>query len=142
MEAAADSIWKGFSVAERDRRWSAVRANAANAGLDCIFIPVCIDSFNLRLSLEGARGTRSDSRYLTQMENAVLILPTDGRLPIAINDRGGRSPWFDEIRPASTDQRGSWVNAAVQALRDSGMERARIGVSGLKRGKYTHSRAF
>ncbi len=142
MQAPADSTWRGFSIAERDRRWTAVRANAAQAGFDCIFVPQCIDSFNLRLSLEGARGNRSDSRYLTQMENAVFILPTDGRSPIAINDRGGRTSWFTEVRPASRDQRGSWVNAAAQALRDAGMERARIGVSGLKRGKYTHSRAF
>ena len=29
LEAAADTTWKGFSLAERDRRWSAVRQNAA-----------------------------------------------------------------------------------------------------------------
>src|SRR5918999_1013442 len=33
-------IWAGYSLAERDRRWRAVRENAARAGLDCIFVPL------------------------------------------------------------------------------------------------------
>jgi hypothetical protein len=66
-----------------------VRKNAAQAGFDCVLVPLCVDGFNLRLSLEQARGTRSDGRYLTLMENAAVVLPTDGRPPIVINDRGG-----------------------------------------------------
>ena len=37
---------------------------------------------------------------------------------------------------------GSWGETMAQALIDAGMERARIGVSGLGRGFYTHGRAF
>jgi len=39
---------------------------------------------------------------------------------------------------------GGWLlgNAMAQALIDAGMERARIGVSGIRRGFYTHGRAF
>lgn len=143
MEAAADSTWKGYSLAERDRRWSAVRANAARAGLDCTFLPLCCDGQNLHLSLEQVRGTRSDSRYLTQMENASIVIPTDGRPPVVVNDRGSGNRWIPEARPvAQGGMRGSWAEAMAQALLDLGMERARIGVVGLGRGKVTHGRAI
>lgn len=142
MEAPADTPWKGFSLAERDRRWRVVRENGAAAGLDGVFVPLCVDGTNLRLSLESARGTRSDCRYLTQMENAAVVLPTNGRPPIVINDRGTGNDWVPEVRAGTRGVRGSWSEAMVEALIEAGMERARIGVSGLKRGKVTHSRAI
>ncbi|MPZ13024.1 MAG: hypothetical protein GEU73_01125 [Chloroflexi bacterium] len=58
MEAAADSQWQGYSMAERDRRWSAVRQHAAVAGFDCIFIPLTVDPTNLRTSSAGQRDVR------------------------------------------------------------------------------------
>ena len=87
MEAAADITWGGYSLAERDWRWQRVRDNAAKGGFDCIFVPLCVDGRNLHLSLEQSRGTRSDCRFLTQLENAAVILPTDGRKPIVISIR-------------------------------------------------------
>jgi hypothetical protein len=54
MEAPADTT--GFSLAERDRRWNAVRKNAAQAALDGILLPFCVDGRNLHLSLEQSRG--------------------------------------------------------------------------------------
>ena len=86
MEAPAETTWIGFTVAERDRRWNAVRKQAAEAGFDCILVPLCVDGRNQHLSLEQARGMRSDCRYLTLLENAAVILPTDGRKPIVISD--------------------------------------------------------
>lgn len=142
MESAAEVTWRGYSLAERDWRWNAVRQNAARAGLDCVFMPLCVDGKNLHLSLEQARGTRSDGRFLTQMENAAVVLPTDGRPPIVINDRGAGNNWIPEARPASRGSRGSWAPAMAEALIDAGMERARIGVPGLGRGKVTHGRAI
>jgi Xaa-Pro aminopeptidase len=142
METAAETSWTGFSLAERDRRWNAVRANATRAGYDCTFVPLCCDGRNLHLSLEQVRGTRSDCRYLTQMENAAIAIPTDGRSPIVVNDRGAGNAWIDDARPvARGGMRGSWTNAMVEALLELGMERARIGVVGLGRGKVTHGRA-
>ncbi len=127
-----------FSLAERDRRWDAVRANAAAAGFDGIFVPLCLDSTNLNLSPEQRRGTRSDCRYLTGMENAAVVLPTAGGKPIAVADRGNGNAWVDDVRAAN---RGSWVPAMVEALRDAGLERGRIGVSGLRNGTVSHVRA-
>jgi hypothetical protein len=138
MEAPADINWQGYSLAERDWRWRRVRENAAKAGLDCVFVPLCIDGRNLHLSLEQARGTRSDCRFLTQLDNAAVILPTDGRTPVVISDQDSGNDWVPEIRPSGC----SWGESMGQALIDAGMERARIGVSGLHRGFYTHGRAF
>lgn len=80
MESPAETTWKGFSLADRDRRWQRVRDSAAKADFDCIFVPLCVDGRNLHLSLEQARGTRSDCRYLTQMENSAIALPTEAIL--------------------------------------------------------------
>ena len=66
-------IWAGYSLAERDRRWNVVRENAARAGFDCIFVPL---------------GNGIDGRYLTQLRAASVVMPTDGRPPIVVTDRG------------------------------------------------------
>ena len=138
---AAEATWTGFSLAERNRRWGMVRDNAVREGFDCTLVPLCLDGRNLHLSLESARGTRSDGRYLTLMENAAIVLPTDGRPPIVITENGASNAWIPESRPAGRGVRSSWAPATTRALLDLGLERARIAVSGLTGGKVTHGRA-
>ena len=138
MDLPADINWNGYSLVERDWRWRRVRDNAAKAGFDCTFVPLCVDGRNLHLSLEQARGTRSDCRFLTQLDNAAIILPTDGRAPIVVSDQDFGNDWLPEIRPMDN----SWGESMARALIDAGMQRARIGVSGIRRGFYTHGRAF
>jgi Xaa-Pro aminopeptidase len=138
METPADVAWRGYSLAERDRRWQAIRERAAAAGLDCIFVPLLAGPRNLRPSSANARGNRADTRYLTQMDDAAIALPTDGRPPIVITDRGTGNDWLPETRAANR----LWGPAMAQALLDLGMERGRIGVSGLRGGQVTHVRAF
>lgn len=124
MERPADVTWRGYSLAECDRRWSAVRANAAREGIDGVFVPY---------------GNRQDARYLTQMADAAAVLPTDStKSPIALNDRGATNDWLADVRAANR----SWGGAMAQMLLDAGMERARIGVSGLRDGKVSHVRAY
>src|SRR5215471_16552426 len=96
MESPADITWNGYSLAERDWRWQRVRNGAAKAGFDCTFVPLCVDGRNLHLSLEQARGTRSDCRFLTQLENGAVIMPTDGRKPIIISDQETGNDWVPE----------------------------------------------
>src|SRR3954447_5722770 len=55
--------WNGYSLAERDRRWAIVRERAAAAELDAVLVPF---------------GDGYDGRYLTQLLNAAVILPTAG----------------------------------------------------------------
>lgn len=122
LEASADTTWRGYSLAERDRRWQAVRGHAARARFDCIFVPL---------------GNGHDARYLTEMEAASVVLPTDGRPPVVVTDQGRGNEWVAETRAANR----SWPQPMATALIDAGMERARIGVAGLKGGKLTHVRA-
>jgi Xaa-Pro aminopeptidase len=112
-------IWNGYSLAERDRRWNAVRANAAKAGMDCIFVPL---------------GNGVDGRYLTQLRCSAMVLPTDGRAPIVIADRRSSNAWVPE--PWQTGR--EWAEPMAEALLDLGMQRARIAVVGLKGGSVTH----
>lgn len=125
IEAAADTGWKGYSIEERDRRWNAVRQNAARERLDCILVP---------------KGNRLDARYLTQMPNVGIILPTDGRPPIVLADQGRGNEWVD-IRPLRDRDRPRWGEPTAEALLELGMERGRIGVAGLGVGRVTHARA-
>jgi Xaa-Pro dipeptidase len=112
-------IWSGYSLAERDRRWKAVRENAGKAGFDCVLVPL---------------GNGVDGRYMTQLRCSAMALPTDGRAPIIIADRSSRNEWAPE--PWQTGR--EWAEPMGEALLDLGMERARIGVVGLKGGSVTH----
>jgi Xaa-Pro aminopeptidase len=116
---ATVQIWNGYSLAERDRRWQAVRANAADAGFDCVLIPL---------------GNGVDGRYMTQLRCSAMVLPSDGRAPIVIADRRSSNEWIPE--PWQTGRQ--WAEPMGEALLDLGMQRAKIGVVGLKGGSMTH----
>jgi Xaa-Pro dipeptidase len=128
------AAWRGFSETERDRRWSAVRARATAEGLDCILVPLALDSMAFRPQLDQPTATGANGRYLTQLDGAVVIFPArDDTAPIVITERSSRNSWLAETR---TSGRG-WLEPTVQALREAGMERARIGVVGLGSGEFT-----
>jgi Xaa-Pro dipeptidase len=112
-------IWNGYTLAERDRRWQAVRAHAAKAGFDCILVPL---------------GNGIDGRYMTQLRCSAMVLPADGRAPIVIADRRSSNDWVPN--PWQTGR--EWAEPMGEALLDLGMDRARIGVVGLKGGSLTH----
>jgi Xaa-Pro aminopeptidase len=112
-------IWAGYSLAERDRRWRAVRENAAKRGLDCVLVPL---------------GDGVDGRYMTQLRCSAMALPADDRAPIIIADRRSSNEWAPE--PWQTGR--EWAEPMGEALLDLGMHRARIGVVGLKGGSVTH----
>ncbi len=114
--------WPGYSLAERDRRWRAVRERAKQAGLDCVFVPV---------------GNDSDARYLTQYREAAIVLPTDGRPPIVVADAPSTAGWLSDVRRPGD----SWGRAMAAALREAGMERGRIGVVGVQPGMVTFTRS-
>ena len=116
-------IWNGYSLAERDRRWRAVRDGAAKAGFDCILIPL---------------GNGIDGRYMTQLRCSAMVLPSDGRAPIVIADRRSSNAWVEE--PWQTGR--EWAEPMGEALLDLGMARGRIGVAGLSGGQFTHCSAI
>src|SRR6266850_2775391 len=71
---------------------------------------------------------------MTQLRCSAMVLPTDGRAPIIIADRRSSNAWVPE--PWQTGR--EWAEPMAEALLDLGMERARIGVAGLKGGSVTH----
>jgi len=79
-------------------------------------------------------GNGVDGRYLTQLRCSAMVLPTDGRAPIVIADRRSSNAWVPE--PWQTGR--EWAEPMGEALLDLGMQRARIGVPGLKGGSVTH----
>ena len=85
------------------------------AGFDCILVPL---------------GDGIDARYMTQLRCSAMVLPTDGRAPIIIADRRSSNEWVPD--PWQTGR--EWAEPMGEALLDLGMERARIGVAGLKGG--------
>jgi len=116
-------IWNGYSLAERDRRWNAVRENARRAGFDCVLVPL---------------GDGIDARYMTQLRCSAMVLPSDGRAPIVIADRRSSNSWIPD--PWQTGR--EWAEPMGEALLDLGMERARVGVAGLKGGVVSHCRSI
>jgi Xaa-Pro dipeptidase len=116
-------VWSDFSLEERDRRWKAVKESGGKAGFDCIFVPL---------------GPGIDARYLTQLRCSSVIMPTDGRAPIIIADRSSRNTWAPEPWQTSRE----WSEPMAEALLETGMERARIGVVGLKGGKVSQVSAI
>jgi Xaa-Pro aminopeptidase len=112
-------IWNGYSLSERDRRWQAVREKGVQADFDCIMVPL---------------GNGVDGRYMTQLRCSAMALPTDGRAPIVIADRKSSNTWVPE--PWQTGR--EWAEPMGEALLDLGMNRARVGVVGLKGGRVTH----
>jgi Xaa-Pro aminopeptidase len=63
-----------------------------------------------------------------------MVLPTDGCAPIVIADRRSSNAWVPE--PWQTGR--EWAEPMGEALLDLGMQRARVGVIGLKGGSVTH----
>ncbi|MBM4264955.1 MAG: M24 family metallopeptidase [Deltaproteobacteria bacterium] len=112
-------IWNGYFLAERDRRWNAVRANASKANFDCILVPL---------------GDGIDARYMTQLRCSAMALPTDGREPIIIADRRSSNEWVPN--PWQTGR--EWAEPMAEALLDLNLHKARIGVAGLKGCAVTH----
>jgi Xaa-Pro aminopeptidase len=112
-----------FSMAERDRRWSRVRAMMKREELDCLLTPI------------GTGGeTEADSRYLTQ-EAGWVVFPLEGRVIAVVDgedfeDGKIRTKWVSDVRPA---ERGAWSPPIIDALRELGMTRARLGVGRLEK---------
>jgi Xaa-Pro aminopeptidase len=114
--------WSGYSLAERDRRWGALRARAADAELDALLIPF---------------GDGYDGRYLTQLVTAAVVMPTGGAEPIVLTSpREAANSWAPSPRRVA----GSWGAATADALIEAGLERGRIGVTGLEAGAVGYAR--
>jgi Xaa-Pro dipeptidase len=109
-----------FSLDERNRRWSRVRAMMRQLQLDALLTPAG----------DGEAG--ADSRYLSQLPGWV-VFPLDGRVTV-ISDAGDRDPrtfaepWTSDV---TTAENGLWSPAIIDAIRAAKLQDARIGVGRL-----------
>lgn len=117
-----------LSLAERDRRYAAVRAQMAKRGLDAIVLwgwPLVWDFYV------------ANARYLSPIggngEFNVLIFPAEGepvsiiQLPTFAEGWRAAQNWVGDIRVRNK----TWANSVAGVLKEKKLERGKIGMDGL-----------
>ncbi|HET9149974.1 MAG TPA: M24 family metallopeptidase [Alphaproteobacteria bacterium] len=117
-----------FSLAERDRRWRAVRARMAAENLDVI---VCPDNTG------NSTDFQANSRYLTHVggggdAGVAVVFPREGDVTAIATSAAPRWPtvqdWTADVREA----RRRYGRVTVERLKELGLgSRCRIGITGL-----------
>jgi Xaa-Pro aminopeptidase len=119
-----------FSIAERDRRYAAVRKLMRQRGFDCLVIPHNTGEWD---------NYQSDTRYLTCIGGGgaatALVFPLYGE-PIAVVREARRVDWWKASQNWIFDVRApknfSWAGVFEDALRERNLTAGRLGVVGLK----------
>jgi Xaa-Pro aminopeptidase len=116
-----------FSLAERDRRWRAVRDAMRRERLDVIVTPQ-----NTGHSMD----YQANTRYLTHVggggdSDIAGVFPLEGEVTAIATSAAPRWPnvqeWSKDVREA----RRNYGRVIVERLKELGVERGRIGITGL-----------
>jgi len=115
-----------FSLAERDRRWSAVRALMRRENIDVIVTPQ---------NSGHSADYQADTRYLTHCgggePDLAAVFPLDGDVTAIATSAAPRWPtvqdWTKDVREA----RRNYGRAIVERLKELNVDRGRIGITGL-----------
>lgn len=117
-----------FSLAERDRRWAAVRKLMAGRGVDVIVAPQ-----NTGHSMD----FQADARYLTHCggggdADIAAVFPLDGDVTAIATSAVPRwtprvQNWTSDVREARRD----YGKQIVERIRELGLKKPRIGITGL-----------
>jgi Xaa-Pro dipeptidase len=117
-----------FSLAERDRRWAAVRKLMAERGIDVIVAP-----HNTGHSMD----FQADARYLTHCggggdADIAAIFPLEGEVTAVATSAVPRwtskvQNWTADVREARRD----YGKQIVTRIRELGLKKPRIGITGL-----------
>ena len=115
-----------FSIAERDRRWHAVRALMRAQNLDVIVTPQ---------NSGHSADYQANTRYLTHCgggePDLAAVFPLEGEVTAIATSAGPRWPtvqdWVTDVREA----RRNYGRAIVERLKELNLERGRIGITGL-----------
>ena len=116
-----------FSLAERDRRWKAVRAKMAEQDLDVIVTPQ-----NTGHSMD----FQANTRYLTHCggggdADIAAVFPLNGEVTAIATSANPRwtttQDWTTDVREA----RRNYGAKVVERLKELNIERGRIGITGL-----------
>jgi Xaa-Pro aminopeptidase len=115
-----------FSLAERDRRWNAVRALMRRENIDVIVTPQ---------NSGHSADYQADTRYLTHCgggePDLAAVFPLDGEVTAIATSAAPRWPtvqdWTKDVREA----RRNYGRAIVERLKELNVDRGRIGITGL-----------
>ena len=116
-----------FSLAERDRRWEAVRERMAEQNIDVIVTPQ-----NTGHSMD----FQANTRYLTHCggggdADIAAVFPLHGEVTAIATSAAARWPtvqdWTKDVREA----RREYGKIMVERLKELNIERGRIGITGL-----------
>ena len=122
-----------FSLAERDRRWKAVRALMREQNIDVI---VCPNNTGHSTDFQ------SNSRYLSHVggggdADIAVVFPLEGDVTAVATSAAPRWPtvqdWTKDVREA----RRRYGKVTADRLKELGVDRGRIGVTGLGGGTRT-----
>src|SRR4051812_9915102 len=133
-QESGEQIYPQFSLAERDRRWAAVRQAMAKDNLDVIVVPN---------NTGHSTDFQANVRWLTHVggggdADISAVFPLEGEVTALANR--AKSNWLSGAQNWTKDVRNSRRNmgqAAVDRLKELGVERGRIGVTGLGAGTRT-----
>jgi Xaa-Pro aminopeptidase len=116
-----------FSLAERDRRWKAVRESMAQHRLDVIVTPQ---------NTGHSTDFQANTRYLTHCggggdSDIAAVFPLEGEVTAIATTAAARWPtvqdWTKDVREA----RRNYGKVIVERLKELNLERGRIGITGL-----------
>jgi Xaa-Pro dipeptidase len=127
-------LYRQFSLAERDRRWKRVRELMSDAALDVIVVPN---------NTGHSTDFQANVRWLTHVggggdADVAAVFPLDGAVTALANQ--AETSWHQGIQNWTQDVRNCGRNMArsvVDRLKELGVERGRIGVTGLGPGTRT-----
>jgi Xaa-Pro dipeptidase len=134
MRPSTDPGWSypTFSLAERDRRWGAVRRLMADQGVDCI----------VASAATGIQGrAHADVKYLTQLgqndEQFGVVFPLEG--PPIVTGWPGRRPgdsWIEERRGLDGGfiSPATWGRTLASVVDELGLASSTVAVCGLHPG--------
>ncbi len=123
-----------FSLAERDRRWKAVRAMMREQNIDVI---VCPNNTGHSTDFQ------SNSRYLSHVggggdADIAVVFPLEGEVTAVATSAAPRWPTVQEWTKDVREARRRYGKVAVERLKELKLgDRARIGVTGLGGGTRT-----
>lgn len=122
-----------FSLAERDRRWSAVRSHMRAQNIDVIVLPN---------NTGHSADLQSNSRYLSHVggggdADICVIFPLEGEITAIATSAAPRWPMVQEWTKDIREARRRFGRAAVARLKELKVEKGRIGIAGLGEGTRT-----
>jgi Xaa-Pro dipeptidase len=115
-----------FSLAERDRRWKAVRDLMQQQGIDVIVTPQ---------NSGHSADYQADTRYLTHCgggePDVAAVFPLDGEVTAIATSAAPRWPTVQEWTKDVREARRNYGRAIVERLKELNVERGHIGITGL-----------